>query len=481
MNASLRTPGSARGATNRLAELAVRIGRRTACAALLLSLCLPLGLQAAANLSDFYISCFDPIGTSNPDWMSWLPDDILLSELSIPATHDTMSYGYTGSIPIPDNVVDQGVNLATQLGAGVRLVDIRCHYDIDGSGNYIFNIAHGEWPATGTPNRALYVGATFTDVLQTVNSFLQNHPDETVIMQVQEEAGDVGPTHTEQDFSNLFQSYLDGPDGGRFWMGDPVTKFSQWPTLGAVRGKIVLRQNFGPYYGAQLTTPFGISGKDGSLVDVDSNAPVVTTLANIQTRWDGTASQPGCKDHLLAAANSCSKPGVMYWTSPNGYGPSGSPLPYTIAGGVTDGRCGTSKTEPSLNEDTLDFLRDPSVQNGGHANQGGHWRTGAIWMDYPGGFLIESIILHNPFVFVDWRLASTYGGILGVPYPVGYGAFPASTVNQAVAAVAAANDADPCVHRFTMPIAAGTYAESVRFDRPVRVVANGGRVRIVGQ
>jgi len=60
--------------------------------------------------------------TRNPDWMGKLKDDVKLSQLSIPGTHDTMSR-FGGPI-----VETQTLTLANQLESGIRVFDMRCRH-----------------------------------------------------------------------------------------------------------------------------------------------------------------------------------------------------------------------------------------------------------------------------------------------------------------------------------------------------------------
>ena len=63
-------------------------------------------------------------GVEYPDWMSNLPDDMRLSEMSIPGTHDTMAYQVHWLCQLVRlNVFTQTMNLKTQLNAGIREVD----------------------------------------------------------------------------------------------------------------------------------------------------------------------------------------------------------------------------------------------------------------------------------------------------------------------------------------------------------------------
>ncbi len=75
--------------------------------------------------------------THNPDWMGKLKDDVKLSQLSIPGTHDTMSR-FGGVF-----VETQTLTLANQLESGIRLLDIRCRHIRYNPDRYVFAIVHG--------------------------------------------------------------------------------------------------------------------------------------------------------------------------------------------------------------------------------------------------------------------------------------------------------------------------------------------------
>ena len=65
---------------------------------------------------------FDAHAAHHPAWMAAVPDETNLTSLSIPGTHDTMTYGLLR----PDPVLNcQNWNLSVQLDAGLRYVDIR--------------------------------------------------------------------------------------------------------------------------------------------------------------------------------------------------------------------------------------------------------------------------------------------------------------------------------------------------------------------
>lgn len=157
-------------------------------------------------------------------WMTGLSDNTSLASLSIPGTHDSGAR----QEPVAGTAKCQDLTIAAQLEAGVRFLDIRCRH----IGNS-FAIHHG----------SIYQNLNFNDVLLACTSFLTSHPGETIIMCVKEEYDATDNTRSfEQTFDTYVQQY-----SGFWWLGAAI------PTLGQVRGKIVLFRRFGA-----ATTPKGI-------------------------------------------------------------------------------------------------------------------------------------------------------------------------------------------------------------------------------
>jgi 1-phosphatidylinositol phosphodiesterase len=153
---------------------------------------------------------------TTPGWMSAQPDQISLAALTLPGTHDTMAL-YE---PLAGTAKAQTMSLAEQYDAGIRYVDIRC-VDVED----VFQIYHG----------IEFEQATFDDVLDTTFAFLDAHPTETIVMSVKQEADDNGAT---QSFEATFDDYVT-KQASRWYTEDAV------PTLGEVRGEIVLLRRFG--------------------------------------------------------------------------------------------------------------------------------------------------------------------------------------------------------------------------------------------
>ncbi len=181
-------------------------------------------------------------GTNNPDWMGDLSDSLLISELSLPGTHDTMTF-----LPVPIPVVElwirtQSMPLSTQLNAGIRVLDIRARYVND-----VFYMYHGiplfaEISELGDFGRKAVFGQ---DVLDPINQFLEAHPDEVIFMRLGEDGGPAGGN----TFQDTLQTYVDGPHGVNIWSpyspipGGGGYNVTNNPTLGDVRGKIVILQS----------------------------------------------------------------------------------------------------------------------------------------------------------------------------------------------------------------------------------------------
>jgi 1-phosphatidylinositol phosphodiesterase len=157
-------------------------------------------------------------------WMQSLPDTYLLSQLSVPGSHDAGARFE----PVSGTAKCQSLTIADQLTAGIRFLDIRCRHIGDA-----FAIHHG----------SIYQNMNFDDVLNACFSFLSSNPGESIIMCVKEE---YDPSNNTRTFEQTFNSYTQ-KNPSKWYLGASV------PTLGSVRGKIVLLRRFGA-----ATTPKGI-------------------------------------------------------------------------------------------------------------------------------------------------------------------------------------------------------------------------------
>ena len=158
-------------------------------------------------------------------WMSRFRDETPISALSIPGTHNSTTY--RTALP---TVRCQAVSVKDQLENGVRFLDIR---------------VQPEFPSDPSKDNLLLVHAIFSvalrgrkyfrDLVDTVLSFLDENPTETVIMSVKRE-GNLAKA-TDQQLSKILYNH---------YTTDPSRWFTQnrVPTIGEARNKIVLIRRF---------------------------------------------------------------------------------------------------------------------------------------------------------------------------------------------------------------------------------------------
>ena len=154
-------------------------------------------------------------------WMSPLSDDLCLSALSIPGTHNSPTH----YVALP-SVRCQVASLRSQLNNGVRFLDVRVSAE---SGTDRMPLVHSAFPVS--------LGGTryFHEMLGVCYSFLDANPGECLVMSVKREG-------TGRADDKMMSRYLrDGHiarDEGRWWTAGHV------PQLREVRGKIVLLRRF---------------------------------------------------------------------------------------------------------------------------------------------------------------------------------------------------------------------------------------------
>jgi 1-phosphatidylinositol phosphodiesterase len=326
--------------------------------------------QAAVAHDDNAYSHDANVKAAHPAWMAKLSGKHKLSELSLPGTHDAMAH-YGGDI-----VQTQTLQLADQLKAGIRVLDIRCrHY------KNACAIHHG----------AVYQHANLDDVLTAVTAFLAANKSETVLMLIR------GNEHTAAEntrsWEETFEAAYVAKYPGAF---ASVSDFSA--TLDQVRGKIVLISG-DTCQGSAKCKAISTGNTPGSQM---ANDWVLKTNWDLQKKWDGI-------DKVLKAAVKAPADGtawVMYLS-----GSTGS-MPYFVASGhsspgTSAPRLATGKTtpgwKPRSTERAVNCLGKLCTVAFEGLNTvfketiaGMHGRVGLVFADFPGPGLIEGIIAKNP-------------------------------------------------------------------------------------
>ncbi|KAA2252406.1 1-phosphatidylinositol phosphodiesterase [Solihabitans fulvus] len=308
--------------------------------------------------------------SSHPDWMSQVPDPTGLGALSIPGTHDTLAI-HGGLAPwayeAQENHGDSAATLTAQLDAGIRAIDIRVRVIGDA-----FAIHHAD----------VYQYANFDDVLARAQSFLNAEPTETILLNLHGEcdadtteggsgSSSIGrcaddPSNTTQaDRIAIFTGYLARYPGLFYAPTVTGNSTSAMPTLGQVRGRIVLTDFTGPR--GQIYPGFGLTqltvGDNSGRVENDWKQ------CDLAEKWREAEAN-------LVNANE-DHSGALYITytsancAPLGAGPA------DMAGGYFGGT--------GENQRLLDYLDTSSPTH-----------TGLLRMDYPGYALVAAIIDRNP-------------------------------------------------------------------------------------
>lgn len=192
--------------------------------ALLLAFCLGMHpIQAAENPSQTTEN--DERGTeiSSADWMGQISGDMMLSEISMPGTHDSAAQ-HVFMKPV---FRCQDTDISTQLMNGYRYLDIRLAIE-EKDGKERLKFIHNFVDCRRS--RSLFAAPLYlTDVLADIYVFLEEHPTETVIFCVKAENEDDPIEKVQQ----LLQAAIDGAP--EYWYLQ-----NRIPALDEVRGKVVL-------------------------------------------------------------------------------------------------------------------------------------------------------------------------------------------------------------------------------------------------
>ena len=158
-------------------------------------------------------------------WMYGLRNDVLLSAISIPGTHN--SPAYHRALP---SVRCQAVPILDQLNNGIRFLDIRVQirYPSDASNKDLI-LVHGAFSVSSS-SQSCY----FAPLLQDVQTFLAQNPSETIVMSLKREGTGSG---TDAQLCRLLRRHY--ANDNHHWFTAPRVPFVE-----EARGKIVLIRRF---------------------------------------------------------------------------------------------------------------------------------------------------------------------------------------------------------------------------------------------
>lgn len=352
------------------------------------------------------------------DWMAAAPDAWALARVAIPGTHDTLTHrvdlvGYRC----------QNTALAEQLAAGVRYLDVRARVQVQPS-------SASSSPPKANPlgiyHASVYTGYEFADIAQTVFAFLEAHPSEVVIMRLKEEAlplnGSVsdppGPAKDAGQFTidaSVSPPFLEAFDNYR--LHDPRTapglakylyRFNTTddpqfqtlppahiPTVGELRGKILMLQEF-PYFPVSyLAAPpgsipwFGIPWELSSRLLEIEDYWQTPDLQHLDAKWDAV------RDNLQAAAKNATVDKNLMPLFLSHLSASVGVTPIDAAAGPTN------RSVEGINDRTGRWLErgDDLAESWetGSPHAGPYTPVGVVMADFPGRRLIDAILRRNSF------------------------------------------------------------------------------------
>jgi 1-phosphatidylinositol phosphodiesterase len=288
---------------------------------------------------------FDAGDEDHAAWMASIPDDVRITSLSIPGTHDTMTYEIAS-----EQLQCQNWNLSTQLRSGLRYLDIRARLRDDE-----LHIYHADG----------YTGFSYEQVLLDVFAFLDENPSETILMRLKEEGGPIG-THNTISFEDAFHyhhnvSPLTAPGSEKhlhkYEFAAPI------PTIGALRSKIFILQNFDSRGG-----PYGLQWEGPEMVLED--LWIIPDVYHLSEKWSAI------RDALENAALAPDDNRFLYLVHTSA---SVGVLPIEAAAGPMN------RTIQGMNDMTGQYLEDAS----GNVDEA---RVGVVIIDFPGRKLISTVL-----------------------------------------------------------------------------------------
>ena len=190
-------------------------------------------LGVSLGLSASVLGVFGLYGSVNPkvpeskagDWLGQMSDLTLIKDISLPGSHDTMALYSIGDLAGRC----QSLSLASQLEAGVRFLDIRLQNQND-----TLKAVHG----------IVDEKEKFPSIVNTIDTFLTEHPTEFVIVSIKEEEKAKGGT---KDFETLVVDSLTE----KWYTGNLMPA-----ALGQVRGKAILLSRY-------ADSKFGVPAYEG--------------------------------------------------------------------------------------------------------------------------------------------------------------------------------------------------------------------------
>ncbi len=303
-------------------------------------------------------------------WMESVSDGKLISELTIPGTHDSATYNpkdWSALAPVQATQC-QTLSIEDQLKNGVRFLDIRLKND---NGLRLYH-------------NVVDLKLTFeADILAVCKGFLEANPTETILMSIKNESEpNKSSTESIAAFFKLLTSTLFDQAYKNI-----IYNRNELPLLGGVRGKIVLFRRFAipektsaDFCGLNITDNFPDDTSSG-FTNETINYYVQDAYKSWDEHWTSTVPKAKFDNHVkpcLVKAVSDGSPTTIY-------------LNFLSATGMDAGIIGN--TTPKYLSDTV----NPCVITYLGGSGQGKNRFGIVIIDFPTPDLIKALIKSNGY------------------------------------------------------------------------------------
>ncbi|MCF8127685.1 MAG: hypothetical protein K9N10_04155 [Deltaproteobacteria bacterium] len=281
--------------------------------------------------------------TTRNNWMKDLDDDLPITEITIPGTHDSAAdynhcYENSACRGVIEFVHTQTNNIQHQMEAGIRFFDVRLAYNSD---NITYEFHHGPYD----------LKQSIEDAIGWAQDFLAENPSEFLIWLVKQEHSDADADAFWSELSLMFQGYPD-----LFFLERRI--ISVWEARGRV---IVMARNYSSLYPQGFHVSWGNNTRydqesDGELTYVAEDHYSLNTVTNETKFMDVRRNL-----YLARSCTGCGTPNTLFFTFLSGEADASLTGPYFFAA--------------YQNPHTYDYLTG--------AAPGGP-RTGIVAMDFAG-------------------------------------------------------------------------------------------------
>lgn len=169
------------------------------------------------------MTVFNSFATYADDWMKSLNDNIPMSEINIPGTHDAATGDdfMSSDKPMAELIArTQILNIGAQWAVGIRAFDLRPAVRTDSKGTQSLRIYHAEFATK----------ATMDGVLDLLSDSLKSHPSECAVIIMRHESS---PNRDEKPWASLMDSCLRRH-------AKVLAQYKPGITLGDMRGKVLI-------------------------------------------------------------------------------------------------------------------------------------------------------------------------------------------------------------------------------------------------